>query len=464
MANSTPWLVHMDTVAQDRLNREKKTLQSMGKSFFIRDRLRNNKNLLSNAQGIMYQLSSTILEMFSLVNSDYFVGGFYSTLSLNVCLLRGLDRIMDSNMCWMLIHPHTKHAIPPPVENTVNIPSDNDNDSLEDMPPALMSDIEHAFVSSSDGKFFVIDRYRFMYRVPPDKSKIPTYISVLGQGVVPMTVEKQTDGKEKILANFTCSMGKQRISKASIYILKDDEESSANEPQTLFIVCDDLKYDADVTIQPPLILQSADGTFSVQIGSHLVHARNAPRRSWDNSIPTYDILHCLIPTEKEIDSGWLQSYLNHHQNNGIKTHIDIYNVNWHSPKLQSILNEYRVTKGKIVSRHDWSKRAKSKSSSSDTFVNSLARPAAKMDCMLRSRGVDSYAMFGDIQEMIDRGAATELKACQANMTERCSIGVDIAPWGLVKGDNETSNISDIKHETRGCVNIKSVEIAPWTLV
>ena len=462
-ANSTPWLIHMDEVVDDRLNNQRKTLQSLGRSYFIRDRLKNTKDLLSKSQGIMYQLSSTILEMFSLVNSDYFVGGFYSTLSLNVCLLRGLHRVNDSNMCWMLIHPHTQYAIPPPEADTVNIPTGN-NDDIDGMPPALMSDVEHAFVTSNNGKFFVIDRYRFMYREPPSKQKIPTLIAVLGQGEVPMTVESRANGENVLHANFTCKMGQQKVSKASIYILKDDDTTSATDnPQTLFIVCDDLKFENDVTIQPPLILQTADGSFSVTVGSHLVGARSAPRTSW-GSIATYDVLNCLMPTEEDIDSGWLESYLNHHQSIDINLHIDIYNVNWHSTKLQSILNDFRVKRGRIVSRHDWSKRAKSKSFASDKFINSLSRPAAKMDCMLRSRGIDSYAMFGDIKEIINKGAAGDLKICKGNSTEsmmeRCYINIDVAPPELIKGGAALA----IKNEKKECVNIKSVETPPWTLI
>lgn len=492
MANSTPWLMHMDKIAYDKVINQKEPLQGLGRSFFIKERLQNEEDLLSKSHGIMYQLSSTILEMFSLVNAEYFVGGFYSTLSLNVCLLRGLDLIMDSNMCWMLIHPNSHYAIPPPMDQTVNIPTDNSQDE-KIIPPALMSDVEHAFVANDN--FFVVDRYRFMYRKPGEKTKvtlvvdvsigffffvaplmfssflaafffkIPTYIAVLGQGVVPMTIEKRIGGKDIIHANFTCSMGNQKDSRASIYILKDDGGSSIKDAQTLFIVCDDLKYDNDVTIQPPLILQSPDRSFSVSIGSHLVGPRNAPRMSWDRSISTYAVLVCLMPSYEDISTDSLESYLKHHESLGVKTHIDIYNVNWHSPQLQSILNDYR-SKRKFVSRHDWSARAKSKSSSAaDIFRNSLSRPAAKMDCMLRSRGVDEYALFGDIKDRIDKTADAELKACQVNNSERCHISVNTDQLGLNEVD-KSSNASVLTQDKykRECVNIKSIEIAPWTLI
>eukprot|EP00804_Cyclotella_cryptica_P014153 CCRYP_005586-RA/>CCRYP_005586-RA protein AED:0.03 eAED:0.03 QI:0/0.33/0.25/1/0.33/0.25/4/1036/477 len=154
MANSASWLQHMEDVAQQRI-REGGTLRSLGNSFVLGEQLKNQKGrnpLLSRAIGIMFQQSSTILEMFSLVNSDYFVGDFYSMFSLNVCYLRGLAGVMNSNMCWMFIHPDMEKAIPPPIEHAINIPM-NDN-AEETMPPALMSDVEHAFVTSDDGKFF----------------------------------------------------------------------------------------------------------------------------------------------------------------------------------------------------------------------------------------------------------------------------------------------------------------------
>lgn len=58
------------------------------------------------------RLTSTLLDLFSLVEPVYLLGAFYSTLSLNACLLRGVERIYNSNMCWMLMHPETDEAIP----------------------------------------------------------------------------------------------------------------------------------------------------------------------------------------------------------------------------------------------------------------------------------------------------------------------------------------------------------------
>ena len=38
-------------------------------------------------------LSATLLDLFALVDSTYLLGAYYSTLSLNACYLRGMDRI-----------------------------------------------------------------------------------------------------------------------------------------------------------------------------------------------------------------------------------------------------------------------------------------------------------------------------------------------------------------------------------
>ena len=45
------------------------------------------------AWGTVDALSATLLDLFSLVDSKYLLGAYYSTLSLNACYLRGLDRI-----------------------------------------------------------------------------------------------------------------------------------------------------------------------------------------------------------------------------------------------------------------------------------------------------------------------------------------------------------------------------------
>eukprot|EP00970_Alexandrium_tamarense_P017136 scaffold8505_cov103-Alexandrium_tamarense.AAC.1 len=156
-------------------------------------------------------------------------------------------------MCWMLIHPGTEYAIPPSVDGLINIPSE---DAVEDMPLTLMNDVEHAFVRSSDGRFVAVDRYRFQYQ-KSGGTNYPTYVGVLGEGEVPSSI--------------TCSMGHQVGAKAWIHSLSQNSNA-------LFIVCEDLVFDNNISIQPPLTLKSPDNTFSLTIGSSFVRPRNKPRR------------------------------------------------------------------------------------------------------------------------------------------------------------------------------------------
>eukprot|EP00804_Cyclotella_cryptica_P014154 CCRYP_005586-RB/>CCRYP_005586-RB protein AED:0.35 eAED:0.35 QI:0/0/0/1/0/0/3/0/271 len=271
-----------------------------------------------------------------------------------------------------------------------------------------------------------------MCRRPIDRGKIPAVISVLGQGVVAMTIEKLSNGEDTIHANFTCSMGNQMETKASIYILGEDEESPVKEnPDTLFI-----------TIQPPLSLQSQDGSFSLRIGSNLVRAQNVPRLSHGSSIKTWGLLHCLLPSSQKIDPDRLLTYLRNHKSLGVQSHVHIYNVDWHSPQIQSILNDYRGEK--FISRHDWSTRAKSRFSAANNFTNHLARFAAKMDCMLRSQGVDSYAIFSEIDEFMDgSNFPTQLKSCEDNFLDRCSLDVNVAPPNRIEGNFHLTGVSEI---------------------
>ena len=60
-------------------------------------------------------------------------------------------------MCWMLMHPKDRHAIPPPPGQSANLREDLKRD--DPLPAALMSDVEHAFIRSDDGNFLAIDRY-----------------------------------------------------------------------------------------------------------------------------------------------------------------------------------------------------------------------------------------------------------------------------------------------------------------
>eukprot|EP00970_Alexandrium_tamarense_P016614 scaffold6945_cov119-Alexandrium_tamarense.AAC.2 len=313
MANSAKWLKYMDHIATHLVGVDTSLPMALGFSKFAHRHLSSEKDGLSTKlQGLMFQLSSTILEMFSLVNSDYFVGGYYSTFSLNACYFRGLHRTRDSNMCWMLIHPGTEYAIPPSVDGLINIPSE---DAVEDMPLTLMNDVEHAFVRSRDEKFIAVDRYQFQYQ-KSGGTNYPTYVGVLGEGEVPMHFEKSANGNEVPTADFTCSMGKQVNTKATIHLIPERGGGNgikANAPvsRKMFIVCEDLDFDNNVAVQPPIHLKSADGSFSFVIGSPFVRPRNKPRRS-DASI-SQELILCLAPVHGMYDARWLIEYLEYHK-------------------------------------------------------------------------------------------------------------------------------------------------------
>ena len=82
-------------------------------------------------------MSVAVLDLFSLVDSKYLLGAYYSTLSFNACYFRGVDRMYDSNMCWMLMHSETKLAVLPPENTRAHVGTDE----AKNMPPALMSDV-----------------------------------------------------------------------------------------------------------------------------------------------------------------------------------------------------------------------------------------------------------------------------------------------------------------------------------
>ena len=61
------------------------------------------------------RLSQIMMEVWSLIKPKYMLGNIYSTMSFTACIMRGEHRRYDSNMCWILMHPDSKLAIPPPV-------------------------------------------------------------------------------------------------------------------------------------------------------------------------------------------------------------------------------------------------------------------------------------------------------------------------------------------------------------
>ena len=198
MADNTEWLLAIEEKAKEEVEKGK-TLESIfAVSAFAKQKL-TRQNDLYRISGALNALSATLLDLFSLVDSKYLLGAYYSTLSLNACFFRGLDRIYDSNMCWMLIHPFTKQAISPPLENAAHIDGAKYNN---DLPAALMSDVEHSFVRSDDGNFIAIDRYLIQYQ-KPGAGRARQVIGVLGDGLVPMTIIMNEEKNTELLFQLT---------------------------------------------------------------------------------------------------------------------------------------------------------------------------------------------------------------------------------------------------------------------
>ena len=187
------------------------------------------------------------------------------------------------------MHPDSKKATLPPLEATAHIHKPSDTSAL---PPALMSDVEHAFVRSEDGQFIAIDRYLIHAR----KKQL---IGVLGDGAVPMTFSKDGDGKETIHTDVRCSYGDQLDSPATIVLMKGDKtfhehynvrgekyntpfSTNGDRFRTMLIICEELKFNKNLSRHPPLTLQSHDGKFALTIGSTFakvsqsLHEMNAP--------------------------------------------------------------------------------------------------------------------------------------------------------------------------------------------
>ncbi|KAL7463674.1 hypothetical protein ACHAXS_004034 [Conticribra weissflogii] len=331
---------------------------------------------------------------------------YYSTLSLNACYFRGFDRMYDSNMCWMLMHPKSKHAIPPPLENTAHIGGVSEN--VNDLPAALMSDVEHAFVRSNDGKFIAIDRYIIPYDTLRSR-KAKDLIGVVGDGEVPLTITKNELGDEMIEAGFTCSMGDQLDTRATILLMKGDKtyeehyfkrgekfktpfSTNGDRFRTLIIVCEDLFFDKSLSRHPPLILKSPDSKFSLSIGSTFAR----PMKEGDNVKNPHgkQLVHCLNPVYGLTDPRWIIEYLEYHRAIGV-SHVHIYNVDLHSPSVQQVLEVYRHQK--FITRHDWSDKASKGYTTHITYEH--AKWAAQTDCAMRNRRIYDYALFSDIDEV-----------------------------------------------------------------
>ena len=439
VANNTDWLLDLEKAINGEITNGK-SIEDLSVSSFAKKKVARVKDL-SPLKSTLDALTATLLDLFSLVDSKYLLGGYYSTLSLNACFLRGLERMYDSNMCWMLMHPTSEVAALPPKDDTVHF---NEKDA---MPPALMSDVEHAFVKSNDGNFIAIDRYLIQYKTNGQRRKPTEVIGILGDGLVPLTIEKNDKGEESIRADFSCSYGNQH-SPATIILMKGDKSyhehyyergekykspfsTNGDRFRTLLILCEELRYDRSLSRHPPLILSSDDGTFHLRIGSSFARPVAQTRKSRQligSSVPVEKpgndnkkkVVHCLNPVYGLKDPKWLIEYLEYHIAIGVD-HFHIYNVDMHSPDVQSVLEIYR--KWNLITRHDWSAKASGQYTTRITYEH--AKWAAQTDCALRSRGLYDYALFSDIDEVAmggNEGLAPALEMCEQAHTDRGVIG------------------------------------------
>jgi hypothetical protein len=321
VANNTEWLLALENRALEEVKKGS-SVETMAKSSIAKQYLKGQKDL-SKIHGTMDALTATLLDLFSLVDSKYLLGAYYSTLSFNACYFRGVDRMYDSNMCWMLMHSETKLAIPPPEETMVHV----GGEEAKVMPAALMSDIEHAFVRSKDGQFIAIDRYLI------STGRQRNVISVLGDGLVPLTIEKDGNGKETVKAEFTCSMGAQQNTKATVVLMTGNKSlhdhyyvqgekynwpfsTNGDRFRTLLIMCEELNFDKSLSRYPPLVLESKDGSFHISIGSTFARpmGKAVTRRNQDEAKPEgLQLVHCLNPVYGLKDPRWLIEYLEYHK-------------------------------------------------------------------------------------------------------------------------------------------------------
>lgn len=435
VANNTDWLLDLDKKISSEIEKGR-LIQDLTVSSFARKKLSKDRDL-SPLKSPLDALTATLLDLFSLVDSKYLLGGYYSTLSLNACFLRGLDRMYDSNMCWMLMHPNNNFSVLPPEEAAVHL---NEKDG---MPPALMSDVEHAFVRSNDGNFIAIDRYLIQYQKTNRERKPRQVIGVLGDGLAPLTIEKNENGEERIRADFTCSYGNAH-SPATVILMKGDKSyhehyyergekykspfsTNGDRFRTLLILCEELTYDKSLSRHPPLILSSDDGKFHLRIGSSFARPVAQPRGRGDRGNAPDDsdsdkkkVVHCLNPAYGLKDPRWIIEYLEYHIAIGV-AHFHIYNVDMHSPEVQTVLEMYR--KWNFITRHDWSAKSSGQYTTRVTYEH--AKWAAQTDCALRSRGQYDYALFSDIDEVAmggPNGLAPALELCEQAHTNRGVIG------------------------------------------
>ena len=138
-------------------------------------------------------------------------------------------------------------------------------------------------------------------------------IAVLGDGRLPLTIEKDNDGKETVKAEFTCSMGNQLNTKATVILMRGNKSlyehyfvqgEKYNTPfstngdrfRTLLILCEELKYEKSLSRHPPLILKSEDDSFHISIGSTFARPMGKPltKKNQNEIQPEgMQLVHCL---------------------------------------------------------------------------------------------------------------------------------------------------------------------------
>mmetsp|Transcript_8264 Transcript_8264/g.17231 ORF Transcript_8264/g.17231 Transcript_8264/m.17231 type:complete len:805 (-) Transcript_8264:117-2531(-) len=235
-------------------------------------------------------------------------------------------------------------------------------------------------------------------------------VAVLGDGIVPLRIEPNQDGKEEVSTDFTCSLGDQNNVKARVVLMnghktlnehyfkqaaskKDTWPFSGNGDKfrTMIIFCDELEYKhGSGSKDSSLVLSSADGTFFVSIDTPFVAQGGQP------SAPNGKLtaVHCLTPLYGMSEPHWVIEYMEHHLAAGV-SHLHIYNYDLFTPELKSVFEEYQRLG--VITYHDWSNEGSGLYTQNPTYEH--AKWTASTDCLLRSRGLYDYALFGDIDEV-----------------------------------------------------------------